>query len=161
MRLIVADTSPLVYLLLIEHIDILPRLFETILLPDAVHRELRNPLAPPSVQAWADSLPPWAEIREVADTSVDAELRLLGPGERVALILALSIRADLVLIDERKGTRAALDRGLEVTGTLGILQRAARRGLVNLAEAFDRLKQTNFRYHQHIMDRLLAESERH
>jgi hypothetical protein len=41
------------------------------------------------------------------------------------------------------------------------LQRAARRGLINLAEDFDRLKQTNFRYHQHIMDRLLAEAERH
>ena len=76
-------------------------------------------------------------------------------------MLALSIHADLVLIDERRGTQIALDRGLEITSTLGILQRAARRGLVNLAEAFDRLKQTNFRYHQHIMDKLLAETERH
>ena len=48
-----------------------------------------------------------------------------------------------------------MNRGLEVTGTLGILQRAARRGLLNLEDAFDRLKRTNFRYRQEIMDKLL------
>jgi len=53
MRLIVADTSPLVYLVLIDHIDILPQLFETVLIPEAVHSELQNPLAPAPVQAWA------------------------------------------------------------------------------------------------------------
>ena len=57
MQLIVADTSPLVYLVLIDHIDVLPRLFETVLLPEAVHVELRNPLAPAPVQAWATTLP--------------------------------------------------------------------------------------------------------
>jgi predicted nucleic acid-binding protein len=161
MRLIVADTSPLVYLILIDHIDILPQLFETVPVPDAVQEELRSALAAASIQAWVDSPPSWIEVRQVANISDDAELTPLGPGERAAIMLALSIHADLVLIDERKGTQVALDRGLEVTGTLGILQRAARRGLINLAEAFDRLKQTNFRYHQHIMDKLLAETERH
>jgi len=72
-------------------------------------------------------------------------------------MLALSIQADLVLIDERKGTQAALDKGLDVAGTLGILQRASRRGFLNLSEAFDRLKRTNFRYRQEIMDELLSE----
>jgi predicted nucleic acid-binding protein len=61
------------------------------------------------------------------------------------------------VIDERKGTRAAIENGLDVIGTLGILQRAARRGLLNLAGAFDRLKRTNFRYRQEIMDKLLNE----
>ncbi len=67
------------------------------------------------------------------------------------------MHADLVLIDERKGTQAALKKGLDVTGTLGILQRAARRDLLNLADAFDRLKRTNFRYRQEIMDKFLNE----
>ena len=147
MRLIVADTSPLVYLVLINHIDVL-------------HAELRNPLAPAPVLAWAASLPQWIEVRKVLSTSDDAALLALGVGERAAIMLALSIHADLVLIDERKGTQAALDKGLDATGTLGILQRAARRGFLNLAEAFDRLKETNFRYHQHIMDKLLAEQKK-
>ena len=53
MRLIVADTSPLYYLLLIDHIDLLPRLFKTVFIPDAVHQELLHPAAPPGVCEWA------------------------------------------------------------------------------------------------------------
>ena len=155
MRLIVADTSPLVYLVLIDHIDILPRLFEAVLIPDAVQAELQSLLAPAAVQDWASALPSWVEVRQVLNLPDDAAFRSLGEGERAAIALALSIHADLVLIDERKGTQVAMNRGLEVTGTLGILQRAARRGLLNLEDAFDRLKRTNFRYRQEIMDKLL------
>jgi len=157
MRLIVADTSPLVYLVLIDHIDILPQLFETILVPEAVFAELRNPLAPPAVQAWVSALPSWVEVRPVPNVPDDAALRSLDAGERSAIILALSVHADLVLMDDRKGTQVAINRGLDVTGTLGILQRAAQRGLVDLTEAFARLKRTNFRYRQEIMDELLGE----
>lgn len=88
-------------------------------------------------------------------------MRSLGIGERAAIALALSIHADLVLIDERRGTQVAIENGLEVSGTLGVLQRAARKGLLNLAEAFDSLKKTNFRYRQEIMNGLLDEGRRH
>lgn len=57
-------------------------------------------------------------------------------------------------MDEREGVLAARR---SVTGTLGILARAAKRNLVNLADAFNRLKQTNFRYRQETMDMLLRE----
>jgi predicted nucleic acid-binding protein len=161
MRLIVADTSPLVYLVLIDHVDILPQLFETVLVPDAVHAELQNPLAPTLIQNWAAALPSWVEVKQVQNVPDDAALRSLGAGERAAIALALSIHADLVLIDERKGTQAAMNKGLDVTGTLGILQRAARQGLLNLADAFDRLKRTNFRYQPKLMDELLDQTGRH
>jgi predicted nucleic acid-binding protein len=100
-------------------------------------------------------------VKQVLNVADDAALRPLGAGERAAIALALSIHADLVLIDERKGTQAALNKGLDVTGTLGILQRAAKRGLLNLADAFDRLKRTNFRYQQKIMDKLLDQTGQH
>jgi predicted nucleic acid-binding protein len=161
MQLIVADTSPLVYLLLIDHIDILRQLFETVIIPDAVHTEIQNSLAPAPVQAWASAVPSWVEVKQTPKMPDDASLRSLGAGERAAIVLALSIHADLVLIDERKGTQVAIDKGLDATGTLGILQRAARKGLLDLADAFDRLKHTNFRYRQEIMDRLLSETGRH
>lgn len=54
----------------------------------------------------------------------------------------------------------ALRNGVPVTGTMGLLARAAKRGLLNLADAFDKRKQTNFRYRQDIMDTLLAEVSR-
>jgi len=155
MRLVVADTSPLVYLILVDHIDVLPRLFENVLVPAAVHSELCNPLAPEAVQSWAAALPAWVDVKQAVNLGDDPSLRPLGEGERAAISLALSIHADLLLIDERKGSQVAIHLGLGVTGTLGILQRAARLGLLNLAEAFDRLKRTNFRYRQETLDELL------
>jgi predicted nucleic acid-binding protein len=160
MRLVVADTSPLVYLILIEQVEILPKLFESVLIPDAGQGELGHSLAPEPVRAWAEALPTWSEVKPEPQI-VDDAFRSLGAGERAAIALALSIHADLVLIDERKGTQIAIENGLDVSGTLGVLQRAARNGLLNLAEAFDRLKKTNFRYRQEIMDKLLIEASRH
>jgi len=99
-------------------------------------------------------LPDWVEVVSV-ETLDDAAFLPLGTGESAAITLALSMHADLILIDERKGTRVALDKGFEVAGTLGVLALAARRGFVNLADSFARLKRTNFRYRQGIMDVLL------
>ena len=137
MRLIVADTSPLFYLLSIGHIDLLPQLFGKVFVPDAVHKELGHPAAPKLVREWVAGLPAWAEVTPV-NAIDDAALQPLGAGERAAITLALSLHADLILIDERKGTTMALSKGFDVTGTLGVLRPAARRGLVDLAEAFTR-----------------------
>jgi predicted nucleic acid-binding protein len=158
MRLVVADASPLFYLLSIEQIDILPRLFGTVFVPDAVQKELCHPAAPAPVREWAADLPAWVEVASV-EIDEDTALRGLGAGERAAIALALSIHADLILIDERKGTQAAINKGFEVTGTLGILTLAARRRLVDLADCFSRLKRTNFRYRQEIMNELLGERD--
>ena len=154
MRLVVADTSPLFYLLSIDHIDVLPQLFGTVFVPEAVHKELCHPLAPTVVREWAAQLPEWVDVMRV-ELLDDALLQPLGAGERAAITLALSMPADLILIDERKGAHIAIKKGFDVTGTLGILGLAARRGLVNLADSFARLKRTNFRYRQDIMDELL------
>ena len=82
----------------------------------------------------------------------DDTLHALDLAERAAITLALSIHASLILIDERKGTRAAISKGLEATGTLGVLSLAARRGMITLADAFARLEQTNSRYWQEILE---------
>jgi predicted nucleic acid-binding protein len=99
-------------------------------------------------------LPAWAEVT-VVEAIDDETLQPLGAGERAAITLALSLNADLILIDERKGTLVALAKGFDVTGTLGVLSLAARRGPLNLADSFARLKPMNFRYRQEIMDELL------
>ena len=158
MRLVVADTSPIYYLLSIGQIDLLPRLFGKVFVPDAVHKELCHPAAPLVVRDWVAGLPAWAEVTRV-DSIDDVVLQPLGAGERVAITLALSLHADLILIDERKGTAVALGKGFEVTGTLGVLRLAARRGLVDLAVSFAQLKRTNFRYRQEIMDELLDQQK--
>jgi predicted nucleic acid-binding protein len=147
MRLVVADTSPIFYLLSIGQIELLPRLFKTVFVPDAVHTERSHPTAPPVLREWIAERPSWLEVMQV-DLIDDAALQPLGAGDRAAITLALSMRADLILIDERKGTSVAITKGFTVTGTLGILWLAAKGGLIDVADTLAKLKRTNFRYRQ-------------
>ncbi len=158
MRLVVADTGPLNYLVLIGASDILPKLFETVLVPRAVCDELRHPAAPAAVRAWAAQPPAWLDVRpSPAAADDDPAWRTLDTGERAALALARALNVDLVLMDDRAGVAIAHQHGFAVTGTLGVLDLAARRGLIELADAFTRLKTTNFRYRPEILDALLAQ----
>ena len=84
----------------------------------------------------------------------------LDEGERAALTLGLEIKADLILIDERSSAAVARQKGLEITGTLGILVRAAGLNLVSLADSFARLRQTTFHCSEALMDALLADHNR-
>jgi len=71
--------------------------------------------------------------------------------------LAIEVHADLLLIDDRAATKAARAIGFRTTGTLGLLVLAAQQGLVDLNEAFTRLKTTSFRFRQEMFDVLLAQ----
>ena len=155
MRVVVADTGPLHYLVLIEHIDLLPRLFQTVFMPTAVRDELLAVGAPPVVRAWITTPPDWLVVQP-APLTEDARLQVLDDGERAAIALGMSLRADLILMDDRAGVAAARARGLVVMGTLGLLDRAAQQGLVDLAAAFAALETTNFHVRQELLDVLLA-----
>jgi len=140
--IVVSDTSPLNYLLLCGAADVLPRLFGKVIVPDAVLAELRSEDAPPSVRAWAEALPAWVEIRNPTHENTALKLHF---GERAAICLALEMRADLVLIDERVGRRVAKELGLSVVGTLGVLEKAAQGGMLHLPTTIDQLRRTTFK----------------
>jgi predicted nucleic acid-binding protein len=101
-----------------------------------------------------DTTPDWLESRVAPDIPTD--LRQLGSGEREAIVLAGSVDDGLVLLDERRARGIARQRGLAVTGTLGVLDLAAARGLVDLDDAFDRLARTNFRGSPRLLRSLLS-----
>lgn len=82
-------------------------------------------------------------------------LQNIHPGEREAISLALELHATLLLIDEADGRKAALKRGLAATGTVGVLERAAEQGLLDLGEAFSRLKKTDFWIRHSLLDERL------
>lgn len=150
--IVISDTSPINYLLQIGLIDLLPQLFETVIIPQAVYAELRHPGAPQVVSDWTLNLPGWIEVRvvPVPDPSLQ-----LGAGEQEAITLALRLKADALLLDERKGRREAVARGLTVSGTLNVLDEAAERGLIDLPQAFGALLQTSFRASTAIIQAIL------
>src|SRR5438128_10278021 len=149
--MVVSNTSPLNYLVLIDQINLLSALYGRVLIPQSVYEELRAPETPETVRSWIADLPRWLEITSEVPIA-DLNLRELHQGERDAIALAQQIRADALIIDERRGRQEAKTRGLIVIGTLGVLGAAHEHGLVDLAEAIDRLRQTNF----HASPKLLA-----
>jgi predicted nucleic acid-binding protein len=82
----------------------------------------------------------------------------LGRGEAEAIAIATQVHADAVLIDERKATVVARDRGLMVTGTLGVLALAAESKLVDLEASIRCLLDTNFRASPALIDDILRRS---
>jgi predicted nucleic acid-binding protein len=156
--LVVADTSPLNYLIWIDSVEILQQLYGTVLIPLEVRDELLAADAPAVVRSWANNLPDWIEVC-AADPTLrdDPRWQFLDLGERAAIALAIARAPSILLIDERRGTEVAHSQGLPVTGTLGILDEASRRRLISLPEVVERLKRTSFRYPTKIVERLLAE----
>ncbi len=144
MILVVADTSPLNYLVQIGCHELLPALYERVLIPGAVVEELGHPQTPAVVRAWVNTRPEWLEVREI-QAPHDPMPAGLDAGEIEAIQLAWEERADLVPIDDRKGVKLAQRRGLAVTGTLGILLQGSRGGFVNIDSALLRLQATDFR----------------
>jgi len=156
--LVVTDTGPLNYLVLIGEIDILPRLFDRVLTPQSVIAELDHSRTPNAVQKWVANRPAWLSVGSTPPIT-ELPLPTLDNGERAAIALALSEKANLLLIDERAGARAALANGLSVVGTVGMLEMAARLGMVDLSAAFTRLRATSFRIRQQVLDGSLASYE--
>lgn len=140
---VVSDTSPLCYLLLIGQIDLLPAVFERVQVPRAVAAELSHPAADRRIRDWIAAPPPWLGVLDAPEPP--SALSRLDRGEAEAITLAEAIKADLVILDERKARQAAVERGLSVTGLLGLLALSSDRGLVDLPSALALLRQTNFR----------------
>jgi predicted nucleic acid-binding protein len=156
--IVVANTSPLNYLIRLGHPNVLHKIYGHVLVPHAVLIEMQHPEAPTEVRAWAFAPPPWLEERQVeqVDESLAAEL---GAGEREAITLALEVRADVLLIDERAGRKEAEERHIKVAGTLAVLLQASLRGYFELPEAMKQLRQYGFRASRPVEALMLARYE--
>lgn len=139
-------------------IALLSKLFERALAPQTVRDELAAPEAPAAVRAWIAQAPAWPNVRPDPDAGAQDESRRpkLDRDEHEVIALAPGvIKVYPVLTDDQAGVAAARRRGL--------LQPArwacsiSRRGLVDLAEAFERLKATSFYDRQGLLDALLAQ----
>lgn len=154
MSLVVSDTSPLNYLVLIGHVDVLPKLYGAIVAPPAVISELQHPQTPHEVSAWASRLPCWLEIR-----SPKTELHLgIGAGEDSAISLAVDLGNVPILVDDRRARAAAKSLGLPVIGTLAVLDLADESGLLDFEDVLRCLRTTSFRVEPVVAEVLIERS---
>jgi len=152
--LVISDTSPICYLVLIGEIDILAKLYHQVLIPQVVQEELSHKKSPDLVRNWINDLPCWLIIKNI-DISGSPDLELLDPGETAAILLAKRENANLIIIDDGLGRKIARDRGLKVTGLLGVLEQAASQNLIDLPDVISRLQKTSFRASSLLLNSLL------
>ncbi len=153
--LVVSDSSPVNVLIRIGQIDVLPVLFNSVVIPTAVAQELTHPATPPIVRDWMAQPPGWITIRSPS-MPTDPTLRR-HRGERDAISLAQEIHADALLLDEEKARTEAMAVGVAVIGTVGILQRAANQGLItDLRAVHNQLREAKFHVSEKILQTSLA-----
>ncbi len=92
--------------------------------------------------------------------TADESLDILDAGEREAILLAQELTADLLLVDDRQARQAATALGINITGTIGILDKAASEGLIDLKSAVEKIQNTNFRISDDVVRKLIEENER-
>jgi uncharacterized protein len=158
--IIVSDTSPITNLAAIGRLDLLQQLYKNIVIPLAVYNEMVKvrKVVPGAIEVQTFS---WIQTRTVTNPQrvIDIQTRQDGidSGEAEAIILALELKADLLLMDERRGRALAGNYGLNVTGLLGVLLQAKRNSLIpKIKPLINRLiEEADFRVSQQLYKNLL------
>lgn len=153
--IVVSDTSPITNLAAIGQLDLLRQLYQQVIIPEAVFREL-TALGGRYPGAIVTQLV-WIETRAVANRTVVNALRAeLDDGEAEAITLAQELAADLLLMDEHLGRAAAARLGLKVVGILGVLIEAKHQGLIQeVKPLIGALMNLGFRIGQDLYKRVL------
>ena len=143
--MVVSDTSPLINLAVIDHLWLIPKIYDQIIIPPAVFNEIVIEGAGEPGAAEIQSAV-WVSVKICTPSPLLRQLMLdLDPGEAESIALAVEIGADRILIDERKGRQIALNLSLKPVGVLGVLLRAKQEKLIPLVRP--------------LMDRLLVEAD--
>lgn len=156
--LVVSDTCPLRYLVEVGAVEVLPKLYSSVLTTPQVMQELCGEHFPDSVRMWAQKVPVWLKIESARQVSFRDQL---DDGEASALSLACERGCQLLLVDERAGSRVAHDCGIRTIGTLGILLEAGYENLIDFHAAIRCLtSSTAFRHSKVLIDSVVADFER-
>lgn len=145
--IIVSNTSPLSNLATVGQLNLLQKLYKTVLIPTAVYHELLDERAGEIVVKAVQSAI-WFNIQPVQNQELVTKLRsIINVGEAEAIALAVEVNANLLLIDERLGRQVAADQGLKITGLLGVLLSAKQKGLITTVKPVidDLITKANFR----------------
>jgi len=146
-KIVIADSSCLIGLSKIDQLDILCKLFERIIIPDAVYYEV---VVRGQGRAGAEEVAKatWIEKRTVQNELAVKALRVtLGFGESEAITLANECQSDFIILDDWKARQMAEALELPVIGTVAILHKAVEKGIIeNLQQVLDDLRNVGFRF---------------
>jgi predicted nucleic acid-binding protein len=157
MPVVVSDTTPLHYLIVVEKEFILEKLYGKLIIPPAVLAELGHAAAPIKISSWASRVPAWVMV--ATPKSIPEKYSGLDLGERQALALAKEIRADLILLDDKVARRTAQQEGLKIKGTLGIIAEAANAKLLDFVETVRKVQATSMHLDQELVEEVIRQYE--
>ena len=164
--IVIADTTPIITLMKLQRLDLLEKLFDTVIVPNAVFEELisnSNYLTEAKMVVEC----PFLKRLEVSDRQSIKILREvvgLDAGESEAIALAEEKHADLLIIDERKGRRVAKQMELKITGTIGILLQAFNCKILSQEEILscsERLRNSRIRISDSLFELILNHVKTH
>ena len=155
-RIVVSNTTPLIALAWLQRLDLLPALFSAVQIPEAVRNEIKS--KPQAIGVAELEASDWLIVTPVTNPlAVELLLDQLDLGESQAIVLAHELHADLLLMDERRGRRRALQSGLTIVGTLGILIEAHEQNLVGpLRPMLDLLRKLPFHMSESLYSEVLS-----
>lgn len=156
-RTIIGDSSPLIALSIIGQLELLPKLYSRVVIPQKVWEEITvQGIGLPG--ALAISQLDWLIVEKPKSELLKPLAILLDPGEAEAIALAMSISDSIVLLDDAQARRVAERFGVNRIGTLGVLRRAKKAGLINAIKPYTvELQQNGIYMRQNLIDAVLQD----
>ncbi len=157
---LISNTGPLIALAIVNKLDILRLLFESVVVPQAVHEEiLQGGQLNKGLVLYQNSQ--WIRVQRLSESPDILLNSVLDKGEASVIQLARECRADIVLIDERKGRKIARDiYNMNVIGTAGILIEAKQKGIIpNIRDSLTEMCNSGYRIHDNIIDFALKKAD--
>lgn len=158
MKLVVADAGPLIGMARIGQLDLLKQLYGKILIPTQIFAELKLSSTRPGARIVAQAIETgWIKCITVYNPGKVMKLsRVVDAGEAEAIQLALEHRAAFLLIDDKKGRKAAKSRGVPIIGTGAVLLAAKKAGLLNkVAPLLEALTRAGYRFSPALYARII------
>jgi uncharacterized protein len=131
--IVISDTSCIGYLIIIDKLLLLKENFSEIIIPEIVHREILQLSSKYNLDKYLHAA--WITCKPIKNNKFQQKLlATVDEGESQAIVLAKEIHADLLLIDERKGTLLARSLGIKTIGLLGVLLLSKEKRIIPLVK---------------------------
>ncbi|MEX8546661.1 MAG: DUF3368 domain-containing protein [Mucilaginibacter sp.] len=148
-KTVIADTSCFILLTNINELDLLHKTYGQIVTTPEIAAEYRI------------VLPDWVQIVAVSDSGKQQLFELqIDKGESSAIALAIETPDANIILDDYKARKIAMQLGLDVTGTVGVIIKAKLKGIIpSIKPILEKISRTNFRLSEDVENQALKEAK--